>query len=73
MILEGTAKDLASSGMRREAIQGALITLSIILGIPILRSKSPTESAHLMYYAARQINSIASGALPHGISPQRKT
>jgi len=34
IILEGTGNDIASSGMRREALQGALITLTVFLGIP---------------------------------------
>ncbi len=55
VILEGTSSDLRSSGMRREAIQGALITISLRFGIPILRSKEPRESARLMLYAANQI------------------
>jgi len=41
--------------MRREAIQGALISISIILGIPILRSKEAEESSRLMLYTARQL------------------
>jgi predicted nucleotidyltransferase len=45
LILEGTVKDMAAIGVRREAIQGALITISLILGIPVLRSQSPSESA----------------------------
>jgi len=55
ILLEGKSSDLASSGMRREAIQGALITLSMRYGIPILRSMAPDETARLMYYAANQI------------------
>ncbi|MBC8183470.1 nuclease [candidate division KSB1 bacterium] len=55
LILEGTSRDLVNSKMRREAIQGALISISIILGIPILRSKTPEESARLMLYTAKQI------------------
>ena len=43
--------------MRREAIQGALITISLRFGIPILRSKEPKESARLMLYATNQIRS----------------
>jgi len=35
LILEGTAADLAGSRMRREAIQGALIGLTLYLGIPL--------------------------------------
>ena len=61
MILEGTAKDLSEAGVSREAMQGALITLSLILGIPVLRSKKPFETACLILYAARQIRSIAKG------------
>jgi len=67
IILEGNAGELASSGMRREAIQGALITLTLILGIPLLRSKEPRESARLMLYAARQVQSMARGALPRKV------
>jgi len=64
MILEGCASDLAGSGMRREAIQGALVMVTIYLGIPLLRSRNLRESVQLMLYAARQGKSIASGALP---------
>lgn len=55
IILEGTFRDLLQSGMKREAIQGTLITLMLRFGIPVLRSNSPEESARLMLYAARQI------------------
>jgi len=73
IILEGTGSDLASSGMRREALQGALITLSVFLGIPLLRSQNLQETARLMLYTARQSRSVASGALPrHSIRPRGK-
>lgn len=55
IILEGTFRDLLQSGMKREAIQGTLITLMLRFGIPVLRSNSPEESARLMLYAVRQI------------------
>ena len=55
VILEGISSDLSSSGMRREAIQGAIVSLGIQYGIPILRSKNAGESAGLMIYAAKQI------------------
>ena len=61
LILEGTGKDLVETGMKREAMQGALITVSLILGIPVLRSKDPYETAKLIIYATRQIRSIAKG------------
>ena len=46
LILEGTGKELSKTGIRREAMQGALITVSIVLGVPVLRSKGPSESAN---------------------------
>ncbi len=50
LILEGTVSDTVDMGMTREAMQGALITVSIILGIPVLRSKAPSETARLIVY-----------------------
>lgn len=55
VLLEGTARDLADSDMRREALQGALITLTLKLDLPLLRAKVPEESARLIRYAARQM------------------
>jgi len=73
IILEGTSRDLATIGMRREALQGALITLTVFLGIPLLRSQNLQETARLMLYTARQSRSVASGALPrHGVRPHGK-
>ena len=64
LILEGRSQDLADSRMRREAIQGALVTLTLFLGIPLLRSMDPEETASLMLFAARQGRAFAWGALP---------
>ena len=73
LILEGTGKELTETGIRREAMQGALITVSIVLGVPVLRSKSPYESAHLILYTARQVKSFARGAVQrHGSRPKGK-
>jgi len=63
VILEGTGRDLAECAMRREARQGALITLTVFLGIPLLRSLGPEETARLMLYAAHQGRAVATGAL----------
>jgi len=71
MILEGTTIDTAGIGMTREAMQGALITVSLILGIPILRSKGPSETARLIVYIGRQIESMARGGVQrHGYRPK---
>jgi ERCC4-type nuclease len=63
LILEGTGKDLNEVGVSREAMQGALITISIVLGIPVLRSQNYSESARLILYSARQIKSFIRGAV----------
>jgi ERCC4-type nuclease len=73
LLLEGTGKELTETGIRREAMQGALIAVSIVLGIPVLRSKNPSESARLIIYTARQIKSLARGAVQrHGRRPKGK-
>ena len=73
LILEGTASDTAELGMTREALQGALITVSLILGIPVLRSKDPSETAKLIVYIGRQIESMAMGGVQrHGYRPKNK-
>jgi len=73
IILEGTSRDLASSNMRREALQGALVSLTVFLGIPLLRSRNVQETAQLMLYTARQNRAIANGGLHrHGVRPRGK-
>ena len=61
-ILEGQSRDLRQGEIRREALQGALITTSLVLGIPVLRALRPEETAHLMVYAGRQVERISAGA-----------
>lgn len=73
LILEGMVGDAAGLGVTREAMQGALITVSLISGIPVIRSKNPSETAQLLAYTARQIESIArSGMQRHGYRPKSK-
>ncbi|MGR8941634.1 MAG: ERCC4 domain-containing protein [Gammaproteobacteria bacterium] len=71
MILEGRAHDLSESGMRREALQGAIISLNLFLGIPLLRSTGAEESARLMLYAARQFDPIARQTPPRLLKGKR--
>ena len=62
--------------MTREAIQGALISVSVILGIPVLRSRDAEESARLILYAGRQVQSVISGAVAragHRPNSKRRT
>ncbi|TAM61192.1 MAG: nuclease [Rhodanobacter sp.] len=73
LILEGSARDLASSGMRAEAIQGALVTVSLFIGLPLLRTRNAEETARTLQYAARQRRAVGCGALPrHGCRPKGK-
>lgn len=71
LIIEGTSADLTATAMRREAMQGALISLSLIFGIPVLRSLAPDETARLIVYAARQMWAVAHGGIQrHGYRPR---
>jgi ERCC4-type nuclease len=73
IILEGRSQELADSRMRREAIQGALMTLTLFLGIPLLRSMDSEETASLILLAARQGRAYTSGLLPRkGTRPRGK-
>ncbi len=73
LILEGTGKEIAESGVTREAMQGALITVSLVLGIPVLRSANASETAKLIVCVARQIESIAKGGVHrYGWRPKGK-
>jgi DNA excision repair protein ERCC-4 len=73
LILEGTAKDSESVGVRREAVQGALISISLLLGIPVLRSVSAEETARLIVYAARQLQAVGKSSFPRfGYRPGTK-
>jgi ERCC4-type nuclease len=73
LIIEGIASDTAELGMAREALQGALITVSLILGLPVLRSKDPSETAKLIVFMARQIESMTKGGVQrHGYRPKTR-
>ncbi len=73
LIVEGTGRDLNASGMRREALLGALISLTLVYDLPVLRSRDPAETARLLIYAADQLQRHAEGALPrHGKRPRTR-
>jgi ERCC4-type nuclease len=72
-LLEGGLSDWDGIKMRREALQGAIITLTLIYGFPLLRSVHAEESARLMIYAARQVQRMEAANPPfHGRKPKRK-
>jgi len=58
-IVEGRVDDLRSIGLSREALQGALISLSLVFNIPVLRSLDMEETSRLLVYVADQFNRMA--------------
>lgn len=55
VILEGPSADLNNINVSRQALLGAMITVTMIFGQPVLRSQSPEETAWLMVVAANQL------------------
>ena len=73
IILEGTSQDLAASGMSWESIQGALVTVTLFCGIPLLRARTPVETVRTMLYAAQQGQAYATDSLArHRYRPRGK-
>lgn len=73
IILEGTSRELVESGMHWEAIQGALVTVTVFCGVPLLRTRAPEETLRTMLYTAQQGKAHALGALPRtGYRPRGK-
>jgi ERCC4-type nuclease len=64
LILEGIKSDLDGCKMSREAIQGALVSVNIVFGVPTLRSKNAKESAKLMLYTAQQVQRVHARQYP---------
>lgn len=55
VVLEGTSWCLPEIGLSRAALQGALISVTLCFGLPLLRSQSPAETAELLLIAAKQL------------------
>src|ERR1039458_4971178 len=63
LILEGPASEWAQRHIKRESVQGAMLTLSVVFGIPVLRSQDEEETAWLICYTARQLRTVSPTAL----------
>jgi len=63
LILEADGSELADTGLSREAMQGALITVSVFYGLAVLRSTGPGETAQLLLYLGRQAQKYCRGGL----------
>ena len=56
LILEGTRITHWSGALPKTAVQGAMITVTLVFGIPLLRSSCPQETAALILYAVDQLH-----------------
>ncbi len=54
LLLEGCASDIKKFNISREAVLGAIASISLIMEIPILRSANQIESAKILIYCAKQ-------------------
>ncbi len=73
IILEGIAQDISRIHVRREAVQGAIVSLAVKFGIPLLRSSDPAESARLLVFAAMQLGKSPPRNLPRpGTRPKTR-
>jgi len=55
LILEGTRINHWSAALPRSALQGAIVAITLVFGLPLLRSSCPEETATLILYAADQL------------------
>jgi DNA excision repair protein ERCC-4 len=62
IILEGTKKTHPDLVISRSAMQGAIIALTLVFGLPLLRSTCPRETADLILFAADQLQRRSSTA-----------
>lgn len=55
LILEGTMTRYPRLSIPRASFQGALVTVTVVFGLPLLRSRNPEETAQMILYAAGQL------------------
>lgn len=73
LLVEGTSRDMSESRMPLPSIRAALATVSMLIGVPVLRSGSASESAQLLSSLAGQLSSVSNAALPRmGVRPTGK-
>jgi Fanconi anemia group M protein len=55
LLVEGLQPFSAPSGVPWHAVRGALVSVAVVFGVPILAAEGPDESAEIMVTAARQL------------------
>lgn len=63
VIVEGDPADTGGSGVRPECVQGAIVCLSVFMGIPVLWTAGGEETARVMLDVAFQGRRAATGAV----------
>ncbi len=64
LVLEGAGSELRRMNLSREAIQGALVSLTLAFDLPVLRSGSPAETAKIILMAADQLRRREQSLMP---------
>ncbi len=55
LLVEGLLPQTTPSGVPWRAVRGALVSVAVIFGVPVLMTECPHESAELIVAAARQL------------------
>ena len=71
-IIEGSTDDWSRLGIRREALQGALITLALIFDLAVFRSLNPKETSQILIYAGHQFARLRQDAPRYRIYKAKK-
>lgn len=73
LILEGRQSDLRRCCLPRQSLQGALVSLALLFGLPILKSNSRNETAILIRMAGRQLlNRESKAPVRYGAKPRAR-
>lgn len=73
LILEGHAAELPPTGVSREALLGAMVTLTLVFRLPVLRTWDAIETANLLCYAGEQLGRATDDVpLFHGRRPRQR-
>lgn len=55
LLVEGLLPQTTPSGVPWQAVRGALVSVAVIFGVPVLMTECPDESAEMIVAAARQL------------------
>src|SRR3990167_5601255 len=72
-LIEGLPEKIGNYGVLRASLQGALITLTLIYGIPVLYALDPQETELLILYTAQQQSLFRRGPVARsGYVPKKR-